>query len=245
MKNTFKVLGIVALTAAIGFLITACNRGSSDKGNAINSGSGNSGSGGGKSFKSAEDLKNYLKEQPANSPNKPIKITMKVNDEMLMTINQVINLSGNYVSLDLSESSITAIPDFAFEGVIYNALGTNFLTSIIIPDSVTSIGDGAFANCKGLTSITIGKRVTSIGNWAFLKCYSLDSVSIPKSVTSIGNEAFDDCIGLLSVTFQGTIPSSGFDQGAFPNIGDLREKYLAGGLGTYTRDPDSRTWTKQ
>ena len=61
----------------------------------------------------------------------------------------------------------------------------------IIPNSVTSIGYGAFHNCRGLTSITIGNSVTSIGNNAFCYCSDLTSVTIPNSVTSIGNDAFD------------------------------------------------------
>ena len=64
------------------------------------------------------------------------------------------------------------------------------LTSVTIPNSVTSIGGGAFSGCSGLTSVTIPNSVTSIGDWAFSYCSSLTSVTIPNSVTSIGNYAF-------------------------------------------------------
>ena len=64
------------------------------------------------------------------------------------------------------------------------------LTSITIPDSVTSIGDGAFFNCESLTSIAIPNSVTSIGDGAFEYCESLTSVTIPDSVTYIGEYAF-------------------------------------------------------
>ena len=64
------------------------------------------------------------------------------------------------------------------------------LTSVIIPNSVTSIGRSAFAYCSGLTSLTIGNSVTSIGISAFYACSSLTSITIPNSVTSIGNFAF-------------------------------------------------------
>ncbi len=64
------------------------------------------------------------------------------------------------------------------------------LTSVTIPNSVTSIGDGAFSDCSGLTSVTIPDSVTSIGDYAFSSCTGLTSVTIPDSVTSIGDGAF-------------------------------------------------------
>ena len=76
----------------------------------------------------------------------------------------------------------------------------NFVTSITIPNSVTSIGGHAFEGCTSLTSVTIGENVTSIGGWAFYECFSLTSVTIPNSVTSIGYGAFTDCSSLATVT---------------------------------------------
>ena len=82
-----------------------------------------------------------------------------------------------------------------------------------IPDSVTSIGDGAFDDCSSLTSITIPDSVTSIGNWAFFICSSLTSITIGNSVTSIGTNAFHSCIGLTSITIPYSVTSIG--DGAF------------------------------
>jgi hypothetical protein len=72
----------------------------------------------------------------------------------------------------------------------YNAFENNQLTSVTIPNSVTSIGNSAFSGNQ-LTSITIGKSVTSIGDSAFLG-NQLTSVNIPNNVTSIGEAAFDE-----------------------------------------------------
>lgn len=67
--------------------------------------------------------------------------------------------------------------------------------STIIPESVTSIGYGAFSYCTGLTSVTIPNSVNSIGDYAFYGCKELTSVTIPKSVTEIGDKAFGYCYG--------------------------------------------------
>ena len=83
------------------------------------------------------------------------------------------------------------------------------LSSITIPNCVTSIGVGAFSDCTSLTSITIGNHVSNIGNGAFRNCSSLTSVTIPNSVTSIGYEAFDGCSSLTSVTIPYSVTSIG------------------------------------
>ena len=79
-----------------------------------------------------------------------------------------------------------------------------FSGSYAIPDSVTSIGEYAFAGCASLTSVTIPDGVTSIGWSAFFNCKSLTSVTIPDSVTSIGWFAFEDCTSLTDVYYAGS-----------------------------------------
>ena len=83
------------------------------------------------------------------------------------------------------------------------------LTSVTIPNSVTSIGDRAFYWCDGLTSVTIGNSVESIGNYAFEWCSGLTSVTIPNSVTTIGIGTFSHCHGLTSVTIPNSVTSIG------------------------------------
>ena len=82
---------------------------------------------------------------------------------------------------------------------------------VVIPDSVTSIGDNAFYACDSLTSVTIPDSVTSIGYWAFAFS-SLTSVTMPDSVTSIGDWAFANS-SLTSVTIPDSVTSIG--EGAF------------------------------
>ena len=83
------------------------------------------------------------------------------------------------------------------------------LRSLTIPNSVTSIADGAFYDCSGLTSLTIGNGVTNIGDSAFYYCCELTSVTIPDSVTSIGGKAFYECYYLRSVTIPNSVKSIG------------------------------------
>ncbi len=83
------------------------------------------------------------------------------------------------------------------------------MTSVTIPNSVTSIGDGAFSGCSGLTSVTIPNSVTSIGEYAFSGCSGLTSVTIPNSVTGIERGAFNGCSSLNSVTIGNSVTSIG------------------------------------
>ena len=73
------------------------------------------------------------------------------------------------------------------------------LTEYTIPDSVTTIGAGAFYDCNSLTSVTIPGSVTTIGHSAFYRCDSLTSVTIPDSVTTVGGYAFSGCGNLNAV----------------------------------------------
>ena len=121
-------------------------------------------------------------------------------------------------------NNLTAIPGY----MCYMSPSSNtYLTSITIPSGVTSIGQNAFYNCRGLTSVTIGSGVTSIGGWAFANCTGLTSITIPNSVTSIGEDAFCSCSGLTGTL---TIPNSVTSIGtsAFSGCSGLTSVYIQG-----------------
>ena len=99
-------------------------------------------------------------------------------------------------------SSVTNIGDNVFSGC-------DSLSEIVIPSSVTSIGKGVFSSCNSLSEIVISSSVTSIGDWAFYGCRSLSEIVIPSSVTSIGDRAFDNCRSLSEIVIPSSVTSIG------------------------------------
>jgi hypothetical protein len=152
--------------------------------------------------------------------------------------------SGGIVDIPqvIGSQTVTGIGDYAFYG--------SGLTSVTVPDSVTSLGEGAFGDCSSLTNASVGigvtniaeyafyycanltnvaisNSVTSIDDFAFYWCYSLTSLTIPDGVTYIGNDAFEDA-GLTSVAIPGTVNTIG--DGAFDFCYSLTNVALADGL---------------
>ncbi len=119
--------------------------------------------------------------------------------------NAIIETANNKLIFGCKKSfipnSVTSIGDGAFG----YCLG---LTSMTIPDGVTSIGNGAFCQCENLTSINIPDGVEAIGDWTFTWC-PLTSITIPESVTTIGEYSFWGCEKLTSVTIPNSVISIG------------------------------------
>ena len=126
--------------------------------------------------------------------------------------------------------------------------GCKSIESVVLSNSVTSIGDSAFRGCTGLTSITIPDSVTSIGEVAFSGCTGLTSITIPKSVTNIGVWAFYDCKNLTKVFYEADLESwlkiEGSNSIYIPiwspcyNGSDVTELYFNGQLVTEVNIPE-------
>lgn len=99
------------------------------------------------------------------------------------------------------------------DGVLFDKIQTSLIAwpggkavSYTIPDSVTSIGFGAFMDCFTLRSVTLPNSVTNIGMYAFSFCTELSNVSLGNRVESILNSAFDHCYNLWTLYFLGNAP---------------------------------------
>ena len=117
-------------------------------------------------------------------------------DNCLITAKSKIK--GDYIV----KSNTRFIADYAFSDC-------HKLTSITIPQGITSIGDYAFSGCSSLKSVIISNTATSIGDFAFWRCRSLGSITIPNGVTSIGDCAFYGCSSLKSITIPNSLTRIG------------------------------------
>lgn len=144
----------------------------------------------------------------------------------------------NLQSVDMSQSTITSIPDYAF-------YSCEKLESIILPETVKTVGSHAFAECKRIKEIDFADGVTSIGQYAFANCYSLEGVNltqisvipsyafqncyrlfefnIPSIVTSIEEGAFRSCYALTTITVPESVVSIGTN--AFLDCSNLSDVY--------------------
>ena len=133
---------------------------------------------------------------------------------------------------------VTAINNAAFPN--------SAVTSVTIPDSVTSIPDAAFVNCSQLTNISIPNSVTSIGSFAFEGCTKLESITLPSSLLTISEFLFYDCSQLTTIHIPDSVSS--IRQYAFYNCRNLKTIRIpvsVTSIGSYAFDdcPSSMTVT--
>ena len=95
-------------------------------------------------------------------------------------------------------NTVTTIESCAFKGC-------SELATIIIPNSVTSIGSSAFSECSSMTSFTIPNSITTIESGTFSECKSLTTIEIPNTITKIESYAFSGCSALTSVTIPNSV----------------------------------------
>ena len=148
--------------------------------------------------------------------------TIQVENGVVYTnldLSSFTNSSADALAGDLAlpnDGSVTALGDAYFDASVDELRGRlafmlcSQLTSVKIPNSVTSIGSAAFAYCTNLTSITIPNSVTDLGDQAFY-CSGIASISLPDGITNVGAETFYNCSNLGAVSIPNGVTSIGED----------------------------------
>ena len=111
--------------------------------------------------------------------------------------------------------TVTSIRDYGFN--------STDITSISIPNTITSIGNYAFDHCNSLATVTFeeNSNLNAISSGAFQYCTTLSSITIPKNVATLGMYAFMNCSALATVTFEENSELTTISTKAFYNCGSL------------------------
>ena len=139
------------------------------------------------------------------------KSVKRIGEKAFSTSLYSINVDENNINYD-SRNNCNAIIETATHTLNFGC------TNSAIPNSVTRIGDDAFANCSSLISVAIPNSVISIGNNAFENCSSLTSIAIPNSMINIGRYAFANCSRLDSIYCKAIVPPLLEDYSTFEGV---------------------------
>ena len=164
-----------------------------------------------------------------------LKIIGEINGTDLRMIREMAR-SGKLSVLDLSKAKIIEGGDcyyndyYTSNDVIGSSafLGCSELTSLTLPDGITSIGSSAFLGCSGLTSLTLPAGIKWIGSSAFNGCSGLTSLTLPDGIVFIDSRAFCGCSGLTSLNLPAGITSIGDD--TFQGCSGLTSLTLPAGI---------------
>src|SRR5574344_89531 len=120
---------------------------------------------------------------------------------------QPTTLSGDIV---IPEKVTYNNVDYTVSSMTSSAFKQTDITTITLPNSITSLGDDCFGSCSNLTSIILPNRIISLGNGCFSSC-GLTSITFPNSITSLGNGCFNCCSNLTSIILPNSITSLGYN----------------------------------
>ena len=162
------------------------------------------------------------------------QLTLNCKSPFFKVENNILYSKDGRVISCWSEDKNIELP-YGITGIGWNPFGCTSLQSVVIPDSVTKIGERAFSGCTFLQSIIIPDSVTKIGDYAFSGCTSLQSVVIPDGVTYIGDYAFSGCTSLQSVVIPDSVTEIG--RNTFADCSSLHPVVLPDGV-TYIEIED-------
>ena len=139
-----------------------------------------------------------------------------------------------FARLPLAYSGSYTIPDGITTVCASSFTYTSGLTELIMPNSVTSMGNGALGSCTSLMSVTLSDALTEIPGFSFMRCTALPTITLPAGITSIGTAAFFNCTAMDSIVVKSTTPPS-VGMSAFRNVPDSCLLVVPSGtLGAYT-----------
>lgn len=130
--------------------------------------------------------------------------TFTANGEYFVTKIGENAFAGSAVTSVSMPEGITSIGQYAFSGC-------QNLESVTLPETLTTLGSDAFSGCQNLESVALPESLTTLGGSAFKSCSSLKAVKIPSKVTAIPDDCFYDCSSLESVTIPEGVTAIGYD----------------------------------
>jgi hypothetical protein len=172
----------------------------------------------GETFTDLGALKTHLAGLPENTPDTPYLITLNA---ALSDTSLIFDALSRYVALDLRGSTGTAITNS-------KPSGSPYLTSIVLPEGIETLGDDAFNNCSSLEYLALPETLQTIGDSAF-RGAKFSSLRIPQGVRSLGFSAFADCTRLTSIDLS-SLPLTSLEDRVFSGCASLKTLSLPAGL---------------
>ena len=166
------------------------------------------------SFTNIEDMAAWLLSVQSNSSANPYQIRLSglnlETDLMFNTdpLRKLFDALNRYAVIDLRDCTGEFISNIVSEALVNARPNKERLVSILLPDSLTAIGDYAFYSTH-LTSISLPASLTTIGDYAFSKCYYLTSINLPASLSAIGDYVFHNSSGLTSINLPASLTAIG------------------------------------
>jgi hypothetical protein len=164
-------------------------------------------------FTSIQGLAAYLAGEPQNTAATPYSVLLRgINLETDLADQQdplgllYTALKGKYVNLDLrgctGKNTQTGTTTYT---EVQNRVNKDKIVSVVLPQSLTTLGDFVFYDCTSLVSVTLPDNLKIIGDQAFAQCSSLLSITLPNTLEEIGGFAFDECPSLLSLNIPASV----------------------------------------
>ena len=154
-----------------------------------------------------------------------LRFTLYTDAKLAMITRAITKPTGDYTVPSTIQVSSETYKVFAIGDDVFSS--SPALTSVVIPEGITSIGENAFDTCSAMTSVTLPSTLVTIGEYAFTYCRGLTTITIPEGVTTIGDYAFNNCTNLVSISLPSTLSS--IDSPAFAQCTGLASISVAEG----------------